>query len=570
MEENNVVGLVEAKKDYTKRLIDILRPHMHEGIKSLYDASVKLCNDNGGTKDSLFVFQDKLSNIPKWSQNIVTEEYERIQEASKCDWLDKLITITLIVHAKILTIIHNKNSLNKKEITVNVPKPEFFLHKCYIQAAREFWRYPYLFSNKVNPCDYQRNMRDAENIIGDAIMETIRVQLPFKHILQECLQEEYESDSEENVQEAMSSSQQNNLRKLVRRELDNLKKKNMSRADLEKLVMDELDNLNIDGSKSEIKEEIKEQLDSQEAVSEEPEYANEEHTEQTVSETTHKPTSETTEEPTEKPKDEPTEKPKDEPKDKSKEKEKSKVKLSEKVKNMPNTEVNKQKEQPKEKSKLAIEAVEEPKQTEEERLSDIKNTLNEELSKLEENNEDEDDSFGSLTMGDLEELDDLTNIDDLSPANIFESSESQSEKFESPNFPDAPDFLDHDVVTTSLDDSELNLPESTEEFRPIEEDEHKEEKNVKTIRLDSPEPTKKKNKKYSKLDSISHDVEEYERLDDTDNELSESELPISDVEDDLDLELEDLANNVVSFGASSSTESKSKTGFKFFNDAKDE
>ena len=184
MEENNVVGLVEAKKDYTKRLIDILRPHMHEGIKSLYDASVQICNENESGKDSLFVFQDKLSNIPKWSQNIVAEEYERIQEASKCDWLDKLITITLVVHAKILTIIHNKNHISKKEITVSVPKPEFFLHKCYIQAAREFWRYPYLFSNKVNPCDYQRNMRDAENIIADAIMETIRVQLPFKHILQ--------------------------------------------------------------------------------------------------------------------------------------------------------------------------------------------------------------------------------------------------------------------------------------------------------------------------------------------------------------------------------------------------
>ena len=235
MEENNIVGLVEAKKDYTKRLVDILQPHMHGGIKSLYEASVKLCEDNESNKDSLFVFQNKLLQIPKWSQNIINEEYDRIQEASKCDWLDKLITITLVVHAKILTIMHNQNKKNKKEITVSVPKPEFFLHKCYIQAAREFWKFPYLFSNKLNPCDYQRNMRDAEDIIGNAITETIRVQLPFKHILQECLQDEYESDGEDNVAESMSSSQQNNLRKLVRRELDSLKKKNMSRADLEQL-----------------------------------------------------------------------------------------------------------------------------------------------------------------------------------------------------------------------------------------------------------------------------------------------------------------------------------------------
>jgi hypothetical protein len=552
MEENNVVGLVEAKKDYTKRLIDILRPHMHEGIKSLYESSVKLCNDNGGTKDSLFVFQDKLSNIPKWSQNIVTEEYERIQESAKCDWLDKLITITLIVHAKILTIIHNKNNPNKKEITVNVPKPEFFLHKCYIQAAREFWRYPYLFSNKVNPCDYQRNMRDAENIIGDAIMETIRVQLPFKHILQECLQEEYESDGEESVEHTMTSGQQNNLRKLVRRELDSLKKNNMSRSDLEKLVMNELDNLNIDGNKDEIKEEIKEQLDSHEAVSGEPEYAKPEPSKQLIIK---EPKEEA--EAKEEAKGEPKGEPKEEPKEELKEE------VKEEVKEEPKEEV---KEEPKEEVKLAIEAVEEPKQSEEERLSDIKDTLTKELNKIEDNETNEDnDSFGALTMGDLEELDDLTNIDDLAPANIFGSPMDLSEELESPKFPDAPDFLDEDVITTNLNDSELDLPEFKEEFKQVPTEEHEEEKSVKTIRLDS--PTHKKNRKY---ENALVDMKGYEKLDDTDNELSESELPISDVDDDLDLELEDLANNVVSFGSSSPSETKSKNGFKFFNDAKDE
>ena len=219
---------------------------------------------------------------------------------------------------------------------------------------------------------------------------------------------------------------------------------------------------------------------------------------------------------------------------------------------------------------MAIEAVEEPKKTEEEMLYDIKNTLNDELNKLDDKkDEDDNESFGSLTMGDLEELDDLTNIDDLAPANIFGSYVSSSEELETSNFPDAPDFLDEDVVTTNLDDSELVLPEPDEEFKPVQTEEHEEDKTVKTIRLDSPEP-KKKRKKSSQSENTLVNMEGYERLDDTDNELSESELPISDVDDELDLELEDLANNVVSFGTSSPTETKFKTGFKFFNDAKDE
>ena len=97
-----------------------------------------------------------------------------------------------------------------KKINVKVPKVDHFIHKAYIEIAREFWKNPYLFQNTEDKCEYQKNLNTCEKIIQDCITKSIRSQLPVKHILQEYLggnyQEDFDdsedSDSDESVQES--------------------------------------------------------------------------------------------------------------------------------------------------------------------------------------------------------------------------------------------------------------------------------------------------------------------------------------------------------------------------------
>ncbi len=262
---DNTNMLVEAKKDFTKRLVDILRPHMLDGFKSIYNDVVNICKTNK-SEEFLLVFQRSLTQVPNWSQELILTEYDRIQEASKCDWLDKLITTTLAAHAKVLTIMNNKNKKKAiDEVVVKIPKPEYFLHKCYINTARQFWKYPYLFSNKVNPSDYQRNMRDCENLISESIEETIRVLLPFKHFLQDSLKDEYESEEEEKIDEDKNSK---NVKKLVSREAAMLANKEEEKTkdnfnEIEQFVNQEPTNDVVEEIKeavAEVKEEPKEEV----------------------------------------------------------------------------------------------------------------------------------------------------------------------------------------------------------------------------------------------------------------------------------------------------------------------
>ena len=215
--DDNITVLVDAKIEYTKQLTNILVPYIFEGIKSIYDTSKGVCNMN---KDGniLMRFQEQLSQIPKWNQEIIDEEYSRIVENSGCDWLDELVTAVFLSHTKILTSIKSNKKQNK--INLKIPKIDHFIHKCYIESAREVWKNPYLFSDRYKQCDYQRNVRDCNTIICESIEETIRKLLPVKSILKEYLGDNSEDNENDNF---VPEKYRDNLRKLVKKELELVK-----------------------------------------------------------------------------------------------------------------------------------------------------------------------------------------------------------------------------------------------------------------------------------------------------------------------------------------------------------
>ena len=53
---------------------------------------------------------------------------------------------------RLLCSIKNKN----KQIKVKVPKLEVFIHKCYVEVAKEFWSYTYLFNENINKLEVQK------------------------------------------------------------------------------------------------------------------------------------------------------------------------------------------------------------------------------------------------------------------------------------------------------------------------------------------------------------------------------------------------------------------------------
>ena len=95
----------------------------------------------------MLIFRSFLEKVPSWSNEIVETETNRIIKISNCDWLDDLITAVFISHTKILTSIGSNN--NNSMIDLIIPKTINFIHKCYINIAREIWKNPYLYIDYV-------------------------------------------------------------------------------------------------------------------------------------------------------------------------------------------------------------------------------------------------------------------------------------------------------------------------------------------------------------------------------------------------------------------------------------
>ena len=250
--------LADAKKEYTQQLVGVLTPEIYIGIKSIYDAAFSHCK-KVKDKNILKKFQILLSSVPQWNQSKVNDEYLRIVKKSDCDFIEDLITAVFVSHTKVLSSIQIKK--NNKSIPVNVPVGSFFIHKCYIQCARNFWRKAWLLDNTVSTIDIQRNMIDSEKLIEESIKETIRKLLPVRYILKEYIDQDYKDDDiNDEIEANLTKSTKENLRKLVRSELQTLSRSSID----DNYSMLEIPNDMIDNSRVPINSESKLNSDLQE------------------------------------------------------------------------------------------------------------------------------------------------------------------------------------------------------------------------------------------------------------------------------------------------------------------
>ena len=230
MDEGNLAILVDAKIEYTNQLTDIISPSIFKGIKSIYENSKDICLNNNNN-DILYQFQNDLSEIPKWNQEVINEHFDNLIKETKCDWLEDLLTAVFVSHTKILTSINFNKKKNK--INLKIPKTDHFIHLCYIESARHFWKNPYLFDEYISKIEYQRNRRDSEKIINSTINETIRKQLPVKHILKEYLG----NDFKDNISSELTEDHEN-LRKMVKAEIENCSNEKLSKLNINNLDLE--------------------------------------------------------------------------------------------------------------------------------------------------------------------------------------------------------------------------------------------------------------------------------------------------------------------------------------------
>jgi hypothetical protein len=182
--------LTESKNEWSILLMNYLTPHVIDGFRSIFNESVQICDKNDEMDKYLMTFQNLLTRIPKWNQQMIETERERIIKLCNCSYLEDLMTCVHIVQLKILSCV--RVGSETKKINIDIPDFCTFLHNVYTNVARKLYSNIYLFEIDIAELEVQRRNREFELLVQTCIMNTIRDRIPVEALLRQYIDETQE------------------------------------------------------------------------------------------------------------------------------------------------------------------------------------------------------------------------------------------------------------------------------------------------------------------------------------------------------------------------------------------
>ena len=171
-----------VKQTMRENLTRVLVPHVADGLWSVYDNAKTACERNGQPEKTLQTFQNLLTSIPKWSEDTLKKEVDRIETASKCDYIEDLMLGVFVSYIRAFASLQQTEATHVN-IEFDKPSKEKFIQTFYTAAARKSWTQAYLFNTINVPSAQQaRNRRDIEAMLEATVSEVVDSFIPWREI----------------------------------------------------------------------------------------------------------------------------------------------------------------------------------------------------------------------------------------------------------------------------------------------------------------------------------------------------------------------------------------------------
>lgn len=171
-----------VKQTMRENLTRVLVPHVADGLWSVYDNAKTACERNGQPEKTLQTFQNLLTSIPKWNDQTLQTEVERITTASKCDYIEDLLLGVFVSYIRAFASLQQSEAT---QVNIEFERPSLskFVHTFYIAAARKCWSQAYLFNTiSVASTQQAKNRRDIETMLESTVGEVIDGFIPWREI----------------------------------------------------------------------------------------------------------------------------------------------------------------------------------------------------------------------------------------------------------------------------------------------------------------------------------------------------------------------------------------------------
>ena len=173
-----------AKRHIRNRFSLMVQPHVAEGIWSVYENARTICEKNNQTDQILKTFQNLLTRIPVWTDDVLQAEVKRIIVASKCSYLEELLTGVLLTYLRAFAAIQYRTTQDSIDVEFERPPLPKFILEYYKEVARRSWEHAYLFRTfGVAPEQQARNRKEIDEILDAAFDTVLDSFLPWQSIV---------------------------------------------------------------------------------------------------------------------------------------------------------------------------------------------------------------------------------------------------------------------------------------------------------------------------------------------------------------------------------------------------
>jgi hypothetical protein len=171
-----------VKQSLRENLSRVLVPHVADGLWSIYDNAKTACVRNKQPGETLKTFQNLLTRVPQWTDDVLNTEVARIEKVSKCEYMDDLLLGVFVSYIRAFASLQQSDEAH---VNIEFDRPSLakFIFTLYKSAARKCWSNAYMFKTiDVSSEQQSRNRRDIEAMLGGTLDEVIDSFIPWKDI----------------------------------------------------------------------------------------------------------------------------------------------------------------------------------------------------------------------------------------------------------------------------------------------------------------------------------------------------------------------------------------------------
>lgn len=176
--------IIAARDELMSRLQYMFFQPVYRYFASLWYESRQSLIETGQRTPSIEAVRDKflsrLNRVKHWTSTQISEQYLNVTQ-SKEGLFELLLTRTFSLSSRILVFAVD---IPPAFLKISIPDNRRFVHAVFINAARAFFRNPWLFAHVYNDANPYLQIISLEKTVDAAVLRTVRELLNIDNIFQ--------------------------------------------------------------------------------------------------------------------------------------------------------------------------------------------------------------------------------------------------------------------------------------------------------------------------------------------------------------------------------------------------